>query len=534
MKGKYFILASLILVILTIGAVCASDDVSDEVAAEDAVEEQVAVADDSVIEAADEDDEILGSNEYSNSDFRVDYNTQIYIRNSSEDLNVITFTFWDITSSWNNYSYTFKVNGTNTSFYKTVTYDDSRTTLHVTARDLGITDSGDYVIEMWEKTRDSDQYRYKLNRTVHVFTLKVNGPSVVYYGNDMFAYVELPSDATGPVTVTFNGKTYNVSYTDGWGRATAKTDGLGIGSYTALVEFGGDALYRPVSSEFTFRIIPKFSIPGSVDFMGDTLIFVGESRLYTVSASSTSVGYVNLTLSYSNGTVIDMKNLTLSNGYAFYSLEGLSEGGYLIYSNFMIDNYSYYDYMYFEVVQNYAGFTASATSQITEGGYVNVIIDVSPATAVFLSIDGIETKFYAYTSHIDDLISGLSVGTHNITVLAWDDAYAAVFSKTFTVTVKAKPAADVIKMTLNKVKVKKSAKKIVLQSTIKVNGKAKKGLVVKFKFNKKTYSAKTDAKGIAKVTIKNSVLKKLKAGKKLTYQATYGKTVKKITVKVLK
>ena len=97
------------------------------------------------------------------------------------------------------------------------------------------------------------------------------------------------------------------------------------------------------------------------------------------------------------------------------------------------------------------------------------------------------------------------------------------------------PKADKITLTLKKVKVKKSAKKLVLQATLKINGKkAKKGTKVIFKFNGKKYSAKINAKGVAKVTIKKKVLKKLKAGKKVKYQVSYGKIVKKLTVKVKK
>ena len=46
--------------------------------------------------------------------------------------------------------------------------------------------------------------------------------------------------------------------------------------------------------------------------------------------------------------------------------------------------------------------------------------------------------------------------------------------------------------------------------------------------------AKPDKKGVAGVTIKKSVLKKLKLGKKVKYQASYGKTTVKKTVKVKK
>ena len=90
-------------------------------------------------------------------------------------------------------------------------------------------------------------------------------------------------------------------------------------------------------------------------------------------------------------------------------------------------------------------------------------------------------------------------------------------------------------VTLKSVTVKKSAKKLTLQATLgKVNGKYLKNKKITFKFNGKKYTAKTDKKGVAKVTIKSSVLKKLKVGKKVTYQATYSKDTVKKTVKVKK
>ena len=54
------------------------------------------------------------------------------------------------------------------------------------------------------------------------------------------------------------------------------------------------------------------------------------------------------------------------------------------------------------------------------------------------------------------------------------------------------------------------------------------------RLNSKSYKIKEHRllKGVAKYTIKKSVLKKLKVGKKVTYQATYLKTTVKKTAKV--
>lgn len=92
-----------------------------------------------------------------------------------------------------------------------------------------------------------------------------------------------------------------------------------------------------------------------------------------------------------------------------------------------------------------------------------------------------------------------------------------------------------VKLTLKKVIVKRSAKKLTIQATLKVNDKApKRGSKITFKFKGKKYIGKTNAKGVAKITVKKSILKKLKKGKKVTYTATYSKVTKKVTVKVRK
>lgn len=89
-------------------------------------------------------------------------------------------------------------------------------------------------------------------------------------------------------------------------------------------------------------------------------------------------------------------------------------------------------------------------------------------------------------------------------------------------------------LTLKAVKVKRSAKKLVLTAKFKKGSKIYKNKKLTFKFGSSTYTAKTNSKGIAKVTVSSGVLKKLKAGKTVKYQVSSKKFIDRKTAKVYK
>ena len=135
----------------------------------------------------------------------------------------------------------------------------------------------------------------------------------------------------------------------------------------------------------------------------------------------------------------------------------------------------------------------------------------------------------------------LANGDYSYTITYSGDEQYSTFIKTGKLTInkpqqKTTPTKTVVKttITLKTVTIKKSAKKLILQATLKQGKKVLSGKKITFKFNGKTYKAKTNNKGIAKVTIKKAILKKLKIGKKIKYQASYGKIIAKKTVKVKK
>ena len=127
-------------------------------------------------------------------------------------------------------------------------------------------------------------------------------------------------------------------------------------------------------------------------------------------------------------------------------------------------------------------------------------------------------------------VSGLAVGTYTATVTFAANKIFKYSQKS----VKFKVKRNVYKLGLSKVTVKRSAKKLIIKATLRINGKLAKGKKLKFKFGKKAYTAKTNKKGLATITIKRNILKSLKVGKSLRYQVSYGKKVVKRTVKVKK
>ena len=127
---------------------------------------------------------------------------------------------------------------------------------------------------------------------------------------------------------------------------------------------------------------------------------------------------------------------------------------------------------------------------------------------VVMKVNGVTYKVKTDKNGIAKLPIRLKPKTYTIT--------STYNGKTVKNTIKVKQV-----LTLKTVKVKRSAKKLVLTATLKEGKKPLKGKKLIFIFEGKKYTAKTNKEGVAKVTIKMSVLKKLKVGKKVKYQVKY-------------
>ena len=250
-----------------------------------------------------------------------------------------------------------------------------------------------------------------------------------------------------------------------------------------------------------------------------------------ISLPSDATGTVILTV---NGKEYEFE---VKNGVANVKLPDLAEGNYQYTITYSGDG-------------KYSSFTTNGTLNkaapevdpeitasnvnvlYTAGSYYTITVkgtDGKPANGITVKITGKISKTLPVTNGVAKFKIDQVPGTYKITISALGK------SVTKTITVK-----HIV--TLKTVTVKKSAKKLVLQATLsKVNGKYLKNKKITFKFNGKKYTAKTNKKGVAKLTIKNAKsgkntynFAKLKVGKKVTYMATYLKDTVKKTVKVKK
>jgi hypothetical protein len=469
MNIKKILFVSLILAILTIGAVSASDDIADDVISEDAddavISEDIASDDDL---AADTDDSAIESVDDDNAIEAVD--------------------------------------------------DDNA---------LEAADSED-VLESHGTYNGYDYWTYIVGDT---FNTDPEASSTV-------AHVEDEDRINGIVTFSIDGRQYySKSYTaaEGYSNVYVYTSdivlpaGLKSGIHTVTVTYiklGAAAI--STTSAMEFRFVPKYRY---IDSMS-----VGETNYIRVIAGSGTAGTANL---YKYDTFQGRYNLVatkaLSGGQAIFPIYGATLGtlDYAVGTTVAGKNY-YQDDLYITVKANSPGYSASVSSKIYVGNAATVTFKGSKIYGdVDIYVDGKLVKTVEYRGgKLSESLTGLTKGTHQVTIHygRGHDFY----SKTFNVKVVKKPKAKKISLKLAKVKIRKSAKKLVIKATLKINKKKAKGKRIKFKFKGKTYKAKTNKKGIAKITIKKKVLKKLKVGKKVTYKASYGKKTVKRTVKVKK
>lgn len=359
---------------------------------------------------------------------------------------------------------------------------------------------------------------------IYVLSKPVNFPKTIANGETAYVTTELLSNATGYAVLKIRGNgitsIYNMTIAQG-GNISIPIPVLPEGKY--WMDFSYEDTYNNRSygeSQYVtvLKPIPTLEVVSPTDTNVPVLIF---------NLSKDTTGGIVV--------VVDGKNygLNLVNGSANITIPGLDNGDYNVSVTYSGDN-------------KYLGFDKTVNVTVDANQYEPKVV-ASDLTMVYTAGKSYSATVWGANGKLasDVEVTFLINGKVFKTVKTNQNGVASVkltqVPGTYKITAKSLEKSVTKKLTvkhvvtLKKVNVKRSAKKLVLTATLsKVNGKYLKNKKVTFKFKGKKYTAKTNAKGVAKVTIKKSVLKKLKAGKKVTYQATYLKDTVKKTVKVKK
>ena len=333
------------------------------------------------------------------------------------------------------------------------------------------------------------------------------------YGEEDYIDIIVPTDFKKDwIAITIDGAKYDKFTIDNSGWIDVDVSKLSAGNHTLIFDFKGNEKYNNYTLTHNFTISYRIDCP---DWYYD------DYSIASLILPSTAKGSLDV---YIDGKLY--KSQKLSKGKASITIKGLKSGDHNVTAKYVGDD--------FEV------------EELSTSVYVPVPVTIKASALSVYYTDNAKysVKIMRGAEEEFDIYVSVKIGKKTLDAYTNENGIATfklpkLKPGKYTMTISCNGVKVTKKLTvkqilsLKTVKIKKSAKKLVLSAKLKAK-KPIKGKWVKFKFNGKTYKAKTNKYGIAKVTLKKSVLKKLKVGKKYTYQVSYLKTSVKKTAKVKK
>ena len=262
----------------------------------------------------------------------------------------------------------------------------------------------------------------KLNSTVAV------NADDIKVGENVTVSVNVPSDATGNVIVTVDGKDYTVAIVDG--KAVKTIADLKANNYTVTVKYAGDNNYNPNQNTTKFTVSKISDYNMNITVPGD--VKVGEDAVIIVNVPKDASG--NVTISVGK----DVYNAVISNGSAKVVVSGLGAGVYNVSATFADDKYAQNKANATVVVSKVTDYNMNVSvPEFKEGVNSTISVDLpKDATGtVTVEIDGKK-----YTANVTNgtakvNIPALSAGNHNITTTYSGDAKYDSMTKKGNITV---------------------------------------------------------------------------------------------------
>ena len=356
---------------------------------------------------------------------------------------------------------------------------------------------------------DTKHYKSDLYSASFKVAPKISITPDVVIGDDGIITMEL-GDVSGVIAVSVDGELDgSKKIAEGKFIYALSTWVLLVGNHTLTFEYTGNsfdknifnywdnetASYKPI--EYRFHIAPKQTETKSDSDNDNLFEIILEDENGTVLSNATGqivVEIINQFTQEVEHIIIDVVN-----GIATLDISKFKDGNYLIRWNYLGDgkHTPISKQLTLTITHKPSGISASDltllyTSKATY--YVTVY------TGSGEGISGVPVTFLINNRVVKTVttdsrgVAGISIsqnpGSYHITA----KADALRITRILTVTHL---------LSLKTVKVKKSAKKLVLTASLKkINGKYLKGKKITFKFNGKKYTAKTNKKGVCKLTMK--------------------------------
>ena len=356
-------------------------------------------------------------------------------------------------------------------------------------------------------------YQLKVNRTPVVIE-NTNVPSEINVYEENYANIIFSNNANGILKVVIDEREYlNNQFTlNQWNMSLSN---FSVGNHKISIDYTGieGYTYSKNFDIFVKKVIPKIEVNTSGLYYGKTQNIVFNLPIHATGYLFIDINGKNYYSKINDGkAILEIEGLILGKNSLTYSYDG--DKNYLPITN----------QMSFDVGHMFKLTASDVSMNYCDGSYYNVKISYSNGSIVQKGQISLRIEGKSYKINIQNGFASFKLNlnpkTYKITA-----EYDGV-EVTNKIIVK-----SILKS--NNIKVKKSAKRLVIKaSLIKINGKFLKGKKITFNFNGKKYSAKTNNKGIAKLTIKKKILKKLKVNKKYSLKITYLNDVIYKTVRI--
>ena len=164
---------------------------------------------------------------------------------------------------------------------------------------------------------------FKVNKIDSTVVVNVNNIKV---GEELTITVNVPSDATGDVTVSVDGKEYNVAIENG--KAVKTIADLKANDYTVTVKYSGDNNYNAAVAASSFTVS---KVDSTMDVTVNDIVFGGDLIVDAVLPGD-ATGEVVITV---NG--VDY-HVSIENGKATGTISGLAAGDYPVTVKYVGDD----------------------------------------------------------------------------------------------------------------------------------------------------------------------------------------------------